>query len=155
MVLGFDPFRDVDRLVDAAFAAGGARRVRGIPMDLYRSGDHYVLHADLAGIDPGSVDITVDGSVLTITAQRSTGTGTGDVRWLARERATGTFTRQIGIGEDVDADRIAATYTDGVLTVTIPVAESAKPRKIAISRAGEPTAGQLTDATALTTAAAS
>ena len=154
MVLGFDPFRDVDRLVDAMFATGGARGVRGMPMDLYRSGDHYVLHADLAGIDPGSVDISVDGSLLTITAQRSTGTD-DDVRWLARERATGTFTRQIGLGEDVDADRIAATYTDGVLTVTIPVAESAKPRKIAISRSGEPTTGQLTGAKAISTAVAS
>ena len=149
MVLGFDPFRDVDRLVDAMFATGG---VRGMPMDLYRSGNHYVLHCDLAGIDPGSVDISVDGSLLTITAQRSTRTA-DEVRWLARERPTGTFTRQVGLSEDVDADRIAATYTDGVLTVTIPVAESAKPRKITVSRTGEPRGDELVDAKAISTAA--
>ena len=102
-----------------------------MPMDLYRSGDHYVVHADLPGVDPGSIDVNVDNGTLTIRAERS-GRTEESVQWLASERFTGSFMRQLSLGDGVDADRIAATYENGVLTVTIPLAERAKPRRIEV-----------------------
>jgi HSP20 family protein len=103
-----------------------------MPMDLYRSGDHYVLHADLPGVDPDSVDVSVDGGILTVTAQRSERTE-DDVQWLSSERFTGGYLRRLSLGADVDAEHIAATYQNGVLTVTLPVAARAKPRRIEIT----------------------
>ena len=103
-----------------------------MPMDLYRSGDHYVLHADLPGVDPDSVDVSVDGGVLTVTAQRSARTEP-DVQWLSSERFTGGYMRRLSLGQDIDADHITATYQNGVLTVTLPVAARAKPRRIEIT----------------------
>jgi len=132
----FDPFRDVDRLTAQLLGTspGSARAPLVMPMDLYRSGDHYVLHADLPGVDPGSVDISVDGGILTVKAQRSERTE-HDVQWLASERFTGSYQRQLSLGRDIDADHIAATYQNGVLTVTLPLAEKAKPRRIQITPA--------------------
>jgi HSP20 family protein len=101
-------------------------------MDLYRSGDHYVLHADLPGVDPGSVDVGVENGTLTIKAQRSERTDDG-VQWIASERFAGTYLRQVALGDDIDAERISATYANGVLTVTLPVAERAKPRRVEIT----------------------
>ena len=86
-----------------------------MPMDLYRSGDHYVLHADLPGVDPDSVDVSVDGGILTVTAQRSERTDL-DVQWLSCERFTGGYMRRLSLGQDIDAEHIAATYQNGVLT---------------------------------------
>ncbi|GAA0813264.1 Hsp20/alpha crystallin family protein [Spirilliplanes yamanashiensis] len=136
MVLTFDPFREIDRLAGQMFAGtgGAAAGTMAMPMDLYRSGDHFVLHCDLAGVDPGSVDINVDGRVLTIRAERSARTDT-DVQWLRRERSTGTFERRLTLGDGLDFDRIDATWQDGVLTLTIPLAEQAKPRRIEIKAA--------------------
>jgi HSP20 family protein len=102
-----------------------------MPVDLFRDGDSYVLHADLPGVDPGSIDVDVDGSQLSIRAQRTADTGEGS-RWLTRERSAGTFLRQFTLGDGVDMDRISASYENGVLTVIIPVSERAKPRKIAV-----------------------
>ncbi|MEU8655585.1 Hsp20/alpha crystallin family protein [Actinoplanes philippinensis] len=140
MVLTFDPFREFDRLADRMLGvpavAGGAAAV-AMPMDLYRSGDHFVLHCDLAGIDPGSVSVDVDNRVLTIRAERSARTD-ADVQWLRRERVTGTFERRLTLGEGLDLAHIDATWQDGVLTVTIPVAEAAKPRRIEINTGGAP-----------------
>ena len=132
-VLRFDPFRDLDRLTEQMLGApANAGRVpRFMPMDLYRSGDHYVLHADLPGVDPGSVDVSVDNGTLTIRAERS-GRTEESVEWLASERFTGTYMRQLALGDGIDAERIAATYENGVLTVTIPMAERAKPRRIQV-----------------------
>ncbi|GCE40974.1 18 kDa antigen 2 [Rhodococcus wratislaviensis] len=129
-----DPFRDIDRLTEQLLgtSAGSARAPRFMPMDLYRSGDHYVLHADLPGVDPGSVDVSVDGGTLSVKAQRSERTE-HDVQWLTSERFTGSYLRQLALGQDIDADHIAATYENGVLTVTLPVAERAKPRRIEIT----------------------
>jgi HSP20 family protein len=107
-----------------------------MPMDLYRSGDHYVLHCDLPGIDPGSVDVNVEGSTLTIRAERS-GRAEEGVQWLRHERPFGRFQRQVSLGEGLDLDKINATYHEGVLTVTIPVAERAKPRRIQIATGQE------------------
>ena len=133
MVLTFDPFREFDRLAGQVFGgAAGGTATMAMPMDLYRSGDHFVLHCDLAGIDPGSVQVDVDNRTLTIRAERSARTD-ADVQWVRRERATGTFERRLTLGDGLDLDKIAATWQDGVLTLTIPVAEAAKPRRIAIS----------------------
>ncbi|WIM99339.1 Hsp20/alpha crystallin family protein [Actinoplanes oblitus] len=131
MVLTFDPFREFDRLAGQMMGTGAAAGL-AMPMDLYRSGDHFVLHCDLAGVDPGSVAIDVDKRVLTIRAERSARTD-DDVQWLRRERPTGAFERRITLGDGLDLDKIAATWQDGVLTLTIPVAEAAKPRRIAIN----------------------
>jgi len=132
-VLRFDPFRDLDRLTEQMLGVpvGSARAPRFMPMDLYRSGDHYVLHADLPGVDPGSVDVSVDNGTLTLRAERSARTDES-VQWLTSERFTGAYMRQLSLGDGVDADRIAATYENGVLTVTIPLAEKVKPRRIQI-----------------------
>lgn len=113
-------------------------------MDLCKIDDHYVLTADLPGVDPGSVDVTTDNGTLTVTAHRSA-RSEDTTAWLANERFFGTYRRQISLGEGVDASRIAATYDNGVLTVTIPVAEAVKPRRVEVARGGssqrtEPTA---------------
>jgi len=133
-VLHPDPFRDIDRLAAQLLGTspGSARVPLAMPMDLYRSGDHYVLHADLPGVDPDSVDVSVDGAILTVTAQRSERTEQ-DVQWLSSERFTGGYMRRLSLGADIDADHIAATYHNGVLTVTLPVAAKAKPRRIEIT----------------------
>ena len=133
-MLRFDPFRDIDRLTEQVLGAqaGSARAPRFMPMDLYRSGDHYVLHADLPGIDPGSIDLSVDGGNLSIRAER-TARPDESVQWLASERFSGRYLRQLSPGDDVDPSRIEATYHNGVLTVRLPVAERAKPRRIEVS----------------------
>lgn len=140
MVTRFDPFRDLDdmasRLLDRA--SGMSQSMRAMPMDLFRSGDHYVLLCDLPGIDPGSVDVGVDGRVLTIRAERSQ--RGEDVDWLTQERPTGTFVRQLTLGAGLAVDRIEATYDDGVLSLTLPVAEEAKPRRIQVAHGGGTTA---------------
>lgn len=139
MATRLDPFQEMDRLLGQVLAAD--RSTATMPMDLYRSGDHYVLHVDLPGADPGTIDVGVDDRTLTIRAQRTPGTDQ-DVQWLAKERPVGTYARQLTVGRGLALDRIAATYADGVLTLTIPVAEEAKPRRIEVQHAG--TASQLT-----------
>jgi HSP20 family protein len=106
-------------------------RPRLMPMDLSRDADRYVLNADLPGIDPASVDIDVDGQLLSIRAERPA-PATDGVTWIARERSTGTFLRRFTLGQNVDTSNISANYENGVLSVVIPVAERAKPRKIAV-----------------------
>jgi len=125
----YDPFRDFDRLASSLLEA--RRGPRYMPMDLFRDGDHYVLTADLPGIDPGSVDIDVDGQLLTIRAERTLGNREG-VKWITREREGASFLRQLNLGQGVDTEHIAANYSNGVLSVTIPVSEKAKPRKIEV-----------------------
>ena len=130
----YDPFTDAARWMDQLMGTmrdASAAAVPGMPIDLYRAGDHYVMHVDLPGADPGSVDVNVEDRTLTIRAER-TAHSEPDAQWLARERATGTFVRQLNLGRGLALDRIAASYADGVLTLTIPVAEEAKPRRIEI-----------------------
>ena len=127
----YDPLRDLERFANT-FIEGARRGPRQMPMDLYRDGDHYVLTADLPGIDPGSVDIDVDGQLLTIRAERTLPSGDG-VKWITREREAGSFLRQLSLGQGIDTESIAASYRNGVLSVTIPVSEKAKPRKVAVS----------------------
>ncbi len=105
-------------------------------MDLYKAGDSFVARLDLPGVDPGSIDVDVDERTLTIRAERGSDSVEGEQRWLVRERPVGTFARQLTLGYGVALDRIAADYRDGVLTLTIPVAEEAKPRKIAVAHTG-------------------
>ena len=109
-----------------------------MPIDLYRDGDHYTLNADLPGIDPKSVNLDVDGQFLTIRAERVAPSAEGRA-WLARENRSGSFVRRLTLGDLVDRENISASYDAGVLSVTIPVAEKAKPRKIEIV-AGAPVA---------------
>lgn len=129
-----DPFRDMDRLAEQLL--GTARNAATMPMDLYRAGDHFVMHVDLPGVDPGSIDVNLEGRNLTIHARRSE-RPEGDVQWLAQERATGTYVRQLTVGDGFALDDIDATYADGVLTLTIPVSERAKPRRIHVQRGGQ------------------
>jgi len=129
MAMNYDPFRDLDRVAGALLEGRGPRVM---PMDLYRSGDVYVLNADMPGIDPGSVDIDVDGQLLTIRGERTLANH-DNVKWLTRERTAGSFLRQLNLGQGIDLDNISATYANGVLSVTIPVTAAAKPRKIEVS----------------------
>jgi HSP20 family protein len=130
----FDPFRGLDRTFDRLFndpmrsTAGGAI----MPMDLYRSSESFVAHIDLPGVDPGSIDIDVEDRTLTVRAERTAPEAEG-AQWLSRERPAGTFARQLSLGRGLALDRIEASYRDGVLSLTIPVAEEAKPRKISVS----------------------
>jgi HSP20 family protein len=139
-VLRFDPFSDIDALTRGLLASqtGSNRAPRFMPMDLCKIDDHYVLTADLPGVDPGSVDVDVDSGTLTISAHR-TARSDDSAQWLANERFFGRYRRQLSLGDNVDTAAIKATYENGVLTVTIPVAERAKPRKIEVSRAGSQT----------------
>ena len=130
MAMFFDPFREFDRVTEQLFDRQGPRLM---PMDLHRDGDHYVLSADLPGIDPGSVDIDVDGQLLTIRAERTPRSAEG-VKWITRERATGSFLRQLNLGQGIDTAGISATYDNGVLSVLIPISEKAKPRKVEVQR---------------------
>jgi len=130
MAMSFDPFSELDRL--AGTLLGTAQGPKFMPVDLYRDGDQYVLNADMPGIDPGSVDIDVDGQLLTIRGERTLANHE-NVKWLTRERTSGSFLRQLNLGQGIDLDNISATYANGVLSVTIPVSEAAKPRKIEIS----------------------
>jgi HSP20 family protein len=129
MLMRFDPFRELDRLADNAVGRRSTNPLMG--MDAYRQGDHVTIHFDLPGVDGDSIDITVEKNQLTVQAERRWEL-TEDLEVLASERPQGTFTRSMFLGDGLDADRIDAQYVDGVLTLTIPVAETAKPRKIAV-----------------------
>jgi HSP20 family protein len=130
----FDVLSPFDRLASSVFDT--ARAPRLMPVDLFRDGDQYVLSADLPGIDPASVDLDVDGQLLTIRAERRA-PASEQVKWLAHERPYGNYMRQFTLGNGVDADKITANYEHGVLSVIIPMAERAKPRKIQIGAAEE------------------
>ena len=133
-MLRFDPFSDLDAWTRGLLTSqtGSHRTPMFMPMDLCKIDDHYVLTADLPGVDPGSVDVDVDSGTLTISARRTARSEDG-VQWLANERFFGTYRRQLSLGEGVDPGAITATYENGVLTVTIPMAERAKPRKIDVA----------------------
>jgi len=134
MAMSFDPFSQLDRIAQSVFDT--SRQPRVMPVDLSREGDKYLLNADLPGIDPGSIDIDLDGHLLSIRAQRSAGDHSNS-RWLLQERPFGSYLRQFTIGDDVDIDGISASYDNGVLSVLIPIAERAKPRKVNVGSATE------------------
>jgi HSP20 family protein len=130
----FDALSQFDRLASSVFDT--ARTPRLMPVDLFRDGDQYVLSADLPGIDPASVDLDVDGQLLTIRAERQA-PADEQVKWLTHERPHGSYMRQFTLGNGVDSERITANYEHGVLSVIIPVAERAKPRKIQVAAAAD------------------
>ena len=132
----FDPFRQMDRLLTETLRGPGSSVM---PMDLYRDGETFIARVDLPGVDPSSIDIDVEDRTLTIRAQRPAESVDG-AKWLSRERTTGTFARQLSLGSGLALDRIKADYRDGVLTLNIPVAEEAKPRKVSVSHSGQPQA---------------
>lgn len=129
MLMFTDPFSEMDRLTDRLFATVARREV--MAMDAYRDGDHLVVHLDLPGIDPGSVDVTVEQNVVTVEAERSWPVD-DRTQVIVAERPQGKFRRQLLLGESLDTERIDAHYDKGVLTLTIPVAEQAKARKIEV-----------------------
>ena len=128
MLLRYDPFREFDRLAEQTF--GTARTA--LPLDAFRHGDEFVINVDLPGVDPGAIDITVERNVLTLKAERAWRRSEDD-QVLMSERPQGTFTRQLYLGEGLDAEKVNARYEHGVLTLTIPVAEKAKPRKVEVA----------------------
>ena len=133
MLMRFDPFRELDRLAQAPW--GNNRPV--MPMDAYRRNGDFVVHFDVPGVDPASIDLTVEKNVLTVTAERHFPRHEGDEITVS-ERPQGRFNRQLFLGESLDADKISASYDQGVLTLHIPVAERAKPRKVEISSGDQP-----------------
>jgi HSP20 family protein len=132
MATRIDPFRELDRLAGQLLSP--VRGLRQMPMDLYKDGDRYVVEADLPGVDPSSVDVDVDGQLLTIRAERRPVVSEREgVQWMTRERETGSYVRQLNLGQDVDLENISATYDHGVLKVTIPVSPKSQPRKVKVS----------------------
>lgn len=132
MLMRFDPFRELDRLSDQVL---NQPRSAVMPMDAYRKGDDFVIHFDLPGVDPSEIDLTTEKNVVTVKAER---------RWnrqdneeiVVSERPQGEFSRQLFLGDGLDPSKISAAYDNGVLTLTVPVAEQAKPRKVQVSAGG-------------------
>src|SRR5947209_20441750 len=143
MLTAYDPFA----AANAAFRAldqftgrpgsGTARPLSGMPMDAYKVGDNFVAHFDLPGVDPGSIDVSVEGNQLTVSAERSV-PQLDNAEWTLAERPYGRYSRQLVLGRSLDTDRLEASYHDGVLTLSIPVAEKARARKIEVTRADAP-----------------
>jgi HSP20 family protein len=141
MLMRTDPFRELDRFTQQLFGQTGTwSRPAVMPMDAYRDGEQFVVHFDLPGVDPSSVDLNVERNVLTVKAERVPSYGE-QVELQVAERPRGVFSRQLFLGDTLDADRVEATYDAGVLTLRIPIAEKAKPRKIEIT--GESTPKQI------------
>jgi HSP20 family protein len=132
MLVRTDPFRELDRLTQQMFGADGtAARPAAMPMDAWREGDSFVVEFDLPGVHPDTIDLDVERNVVTVKAERPVASRNGDV--IAAERPRGIFSRQLVLGDNLDTEHIDAGYDAGVLTLRIPVAERAKPRKIVIS----------------------
>ncbi len=129
MLMRTDPFRDFDRLAQQVF--GTVARPAVMPLDAWRDGDKFVAEFDLPGVKADSIDLDVEQNVLTVHAERAALDPEREM--VSAERPRGVFSRQLFLGETLDTDGIEASYEDGVLRLTIPVAEKAKPRKIAIS----------------------
>jgi HSP20 family protein len=130
MLMRTDPFRELDRLTQQVL--GTASRPAAMLMDAYRSGDSFYVHFDLPGVKADSISLTVEQNVLTVRAERAPARPEG-TEMIVAERPYGVFTRQVFLGESLDTDKITADYTAGVLTLTIPVREAAKPRSISIT----------------------
>ena len=135
MLMRTDPFRDLDRLTSQLL--GTPARPAAMPIDAYRMNDAFVVELDLPGVDASSIDLTVEKNVLTIHAERRRSIG-DDTELVVGERPHGTFSRQLFLGDSLDAEQLSADYTDGVLTLRVPVAEKAKPRRVEISTGAKP-----------------
>ncbi len=132
MLMRTDPFRELDRFAQQVL--GTAARPAVMPMDAWREGEQFVVEFDLPGINPDSLDIDIERNVVTVRAERPAVDPNREM--VATERPRGVFSRQLVLGENLDTERIEASYNEGVLRLNIPVAERAKPRKIAIGRGG-------------------
>jgi HSP20 family protein len=135
MLMRTDPFRELDRLTQQMFsnAPGTWSRPAAMPMDAWRSGDTFVVAFDLPGVDPAAIELDVERNVLTVKAERRPAAARDQVEMQVAERPLGVFSRQLFLGDTLDSDSVAAEYEAGVLTLRIPVAEKAKPRKITIT----------------------
>lgn len=135
MLMHSDPFRDFDRITRQLFGSDGtSARPTVMPMDAWREGDTFHIEFDLPGVDPSAIDLDVERNVVTVKAERPA--LAGEVERLASERPRGVFSRQLVLGDNLDTERISASYDAGVLSLDIPVAEAAKPRKIEIGAKG-------------------
>lgn len=132
MLIRSDPFRELDRLTQQVF--GTTARPAVMPMDAWREGEEFVVEFDLPGVEPDSVDLDVERNVLTVKAERPAPAAEREL--VAAERPRGVFSRQLFLGDTLDTENVAASYHAGVLTLRIPVAEKAKPRKIMIDNEG-------------------
>jgi HSP20 family protein len=138
MLMRTDPFRELDRMTQQLFGTNGTTtRPAVMPMDAYRADEQFVVQFDLPGVDPSSIDLDVERNVLTVKAERTPTYG-DDVELQVAERPRGVFSRQLFLGDTLDADRIEAHYDAGVLTLRLPIAEKAKPRKIEITGGSGP-----------------
>jgi HSP20 family protein len=135
MLMRTDPFRDFDRLTEAVL--GTRARPAVMPMTAYRENETFVVHLDLPGASADSIDLTVEQNVLTIHAERKPPVGDNAER-VVDERSYGVFSRQLFLGDTLDSDQLTADYNAGVLTLRIPIAEKAKPRKVEITAGGSP-----------------
>jgi HSP20 family protein len=133
MLMRTDPFREIDRMAEQLF--GTVARPAVMHLDAYRDGDYFYAAFDLPGVDPDSIECTVEQNVLTVRAERRRPTS-DNVELVAAERPMGVFTRQLFLGESLDTEKLEAGYENGVLTLRIPVAERAKPRRIAVTSTG-------------------
>ncbi len=131
-LMRYDPFREMDRFTDQLF--GSPTRSPWMPMDAVRRGDHVEITFDVPGVNPDDIDVSVERNVLTVKAERSWWPAEGD-ELLARERPQGSYTRQVMLGDSLDPDRLEAHYEHGVLRLSVPVAEQAKPRRVSIKSA--------------------
>lgn len=129
-----DPFRELDRLAQQLWGSGGSNRPTSMsmPMDAYRKGDVFLVQIDVPGVRGDAIDLTVEDNVLTVRAERPSPSTTDGVSTLVSERPYGTFVRQMFLGDNLDTEQIEANYEAGVLTVSIPVAAHAKPRRISV-----------------------
>ncbi|MGB8994878.1 MAG: Hsp20/alpha crystallin family protein [Pseudonocardiaceae bacterium] len=138
MLMRTDPFRELDRMTQQLFGTNGTTsRPAVMPMDAYRVGEQFVVQFDLPGVNPSSIDLDVERNVLTVKAERIPSYG-DDVELQVAERPRGVFSRQLFLGDTLDTDRIEAHYDAGVLTLRLPIAEKAKPRKIEITGGSGP-----------------
>jgi HSP20 family protein len=134
MSISYDPFNLLDELRGQVMSGG--RTPSSFPMDAYRRGEEFFVHLDLPGVQPETIDVTVENQMLTVTAERRFEQREGD-EFLVSERPQGRFNRQLRLGSTIDTEKIAASYEGGVLTLTLPVSERARPRKIEVGSAGE------------------
>jgi HSP20 family protein len=135
MLMRLDPFRELDRLSESLLGEGA--RQAALPIDAYREQDTFVIQVDVPGVAPETIDLSVENSTLTIGAERKPSVG-DDVERLVAERAYGTFTRQMVLADRLDTANLSASYDAGVLTIRIPVAEQAKPRRIEVKAGSAP-----------------
>lgn len=138
MLMRTDPFREMDRIVQQLTGTSGTwSKPSAMPMDAYRDGDEYVIAFDLPGVSPEALEIDVERNMLTVKAERRPVAKADTVQVELAERPLGVFSRQVMLADTLDTERIQADYDAGVLTLRIPIAERAKPRRVSISRADD------------------